>query len=40
MIMYIPEFWCGVIATILAEIVGTIAVTIFLTKENKDTKEE
>lgn len=40
MIMYIPEFWCGVIATILAEIVGAIAVTIFLTKENKDTKEE
>ena len=40
MIMYIPEFWCGVIATIVAEIVGTIAVTIFLTKENKDTKKE
>lgn len=40
MIMYIPEFWCGVIATILAEIVGTISVTIFLTKEDKDTKEE
>lgn len=40
MIMYIPEFWCGVIATIVAEIVGTIAVTIFLTKENKDTKGE
>ena len=40
MIMYIPEFWCGVIATIFAEIVGTIAVTIFLTKEYKDTKKE
>ena len=40
MIMYIPPFWCGVIATVLVEIAGTIGLVIVLSKDGKDNKEE
>ena len=28
--MYIPEFWCGVILTIVLEIVAAVAGTIYV----------
>lgn len=31
--MYISEFWCGVIATILSELVATIATCIYVSKK-------
>lgn len=31
--MYIPEFWCGVIATILSELIATIVSSIYLSKK-------
>ena len=34
--MYIPEFWCGVIATILAEIIIAIVYSITADKKRKD----
>lgn len=30
--MYIPEFWCGVIATLLSEIIGLFALSVYLHK--------
>lgn len=32
--MYIPEFWCGVVSTVLAEVVLLIGVA-FLQEHNK-----
>lgn len=40
MIMYIPPFWCGVIATVLVEIAGTIGLVIILARGEKDSEEE
>lgn len=36
--MYIPEFWCGVIATILAEVVAGILIGLWTAAkgENND----
>lgn len=34
--MYIPEFWCGVIATVLAECVTLIGYSIYLYITGKD----
>lgn len=31
--MYIPEFWCGVISTILVEIFGTIVLTFLICRK-------
>jgi len=37
--MYIPEFWCGVIATVLAEVIAlTLAVAISTWKNGKGKK--
>ena len=33
--MYIPEFWCGVGACIIAEIVIAVGIAIFTPKEKK-----
>lgn len=44
MIMYIPEFWCGVIATILCEVAfGFVLTAIVALKEGEkdgETREE
>lgn len=37
--MYIPEFWCGVIATVLVEIVSVTIMIIISTHERKDKNE-
>lgn len=34
--MYIPEFWCGVIVTILSELVATIVSCIYFSKKGGD----
>lgn len=31
--MYIPEFWCGVAATILVEFIGLVVAAILLPKK-------
>ena len=36
--MYIPEFWCGVILTILVELIAILVMSIFATM--KDRKEK
>ena len=36
--MYIPEFWCGVILTILVELVVMFVMSMFVTM--KDRKEK
>ena len=33
--MYIPEFWCGVIGTIIVEIVAFIVWTIIMVTSSK-----
>ena len=33
--MYIPQFWCGVGATILVEILGFIVFVVYCTLKNK-----
>lgn len=33
--MYIPEFWCGVFATIVVEIVASIAYSQFQSRRRK-----
>ena len=33
--MYIPEFWCGVAATIIFEIVAFVVFVIYLNFKNK-----
>ena len=39
--MYIPQFWCGVGATILVEILGLIGIITYNTvKENKKNLQE
>lgn len=40
MIMYIPPFWCGVIATVLVEIAGTIGLVIIMARGEKGNEEE
>lgn len=35
--MYIPEFWCGVILTILVELIAILVMSMFATiKERKE----
>ena len=36
--MYIPEFWCGVILTVLIELIAMFAVSMIATM--KDRKEK
>ena len=36
--MYIPEFWCGVILTVLVELIAMFAVSMIATM--KDRKEK
>lgn len=38
--MYIPEFWCGVGATIIAEIVAIIIYAVCDTVKNKGGKKD
>lgn len=38
--MYIPEFWCGVAVTIIAEIVSAIVYVIHITYKNNGGKED
>ena len=38
MIMYIPEFWCGVILTVLLELIVVFVMSMFVTM--KDRKEK
>lgn len=38
--MYIPEFWCGVGATIAVEIVGLIGIAIWQEKKVKEQQNE
>lgn len=33
--MYIPEFWCGVIATFVSEVVALIVYSIYTNVRNK-----
>lgn len=33
--MYIPEFWCGVIVTLLAEVTALIVLAVVLQKRKK-----
>lgn len=33
--MYIPQFWCGVLATIMIEMVALIIYSIYLSKKGK-----
>lgn len=33
--MYIPEFWCGFIAGVIAAIVGIVAWAIWYNRRNK-----
>ena len=33
--MYIPEFWCGVGATIIAEIIAVILFNFYLSRKGK-----
>lgn len=39
--MYIPEFWCGVVACILGEIAATVVAAVICAalKPNKNDKE-
>lgn len=34
--MYIPEFWCGVIATILCEVLALVGTLIWYGTKNKN----
>lgn len=34
--MYIPEFWCGVVATILFEIIAVIIFGIYAANNKKE----
>ena len=36
--MYIPEFWCGVIATVMVEFIISI-ITFFFAGKNEDGSE-
>lgn len=36
MTIYIPEFWCGVIATVLAEFAGLVLLVAWARKKIKD----
>lgn len=38
--MYINEFWCGVIATIIAEIIASIGLVIWAFKETDANKKQ
>ena len=38
--MYIPEFWCGVVATIVVEVIGIVIWAIADTHKKKKAKEE
>lgn len=33
--MYIPEFWCGVGATLLTELIGVIAYAVWQNRKNQ-----
>lgn len=34
--MYIPEFWCGVIATIAFEVLSSIVLILYFAKKEKE----
>ncbi len=36
--MYIPEFWCGVVATIITEVIIAIAYSIYADHKKGDKK--
>lgn len=38
--MYIPEFWCGVAVTIIAEIVSAIVYAIYVTYKKGGKEDE
>ena len=40
MIMYIPEFWCGVIATIICEVAFSIVLTALTALKDGEKTEE
>lgn len=33
--MYIPEFWCGVVATVAVEIVALIGLAVYQSRKRK-----
>lgn len=33
--MYIPEFWAGVIATALSELISVVLISVYLAKHDK-----
>ncbi len=33
--MYIPQFWCGVVATILVEILAVIGIVVYCNVKDK-----
>lgn len=35
MTFYIPEFWCGVIAVVVAELAAAIIYSIYVNRKNK-----
>ncbi len=38
--MYIPEFWCGVIATLFIELALVVVYGIYLSNKNKEIEEK
>ena len=38
--MYIPEFWCGVIATILAEVALVVIQCVIFGHDENDERED
>ncbi len=38
--MYIPEFWCGVVAAIIAEIIAVIIYAIYVEHKKGGKKDE
>lgn len=38
--MYVSEFWCGVLATILIEIIALVGYTISDSRKKKDKSKE
>lgn len=39
MTFYIPEFWCGVFATVLSEFFAVVGAVVVLEKKNKKKKK-
>ena len=38
--MYIPEFWCGVGATIIVEVIVTIIIIVCSVRKEENEKDE